>query len=317
MKKIFTFISALFACISMNAATLNLTLEDLNNGWSSSYDAATQTITFEGGWGHRGWSLNADYSSYNYFVMEISEATTDGAVYIYYGDGSESNHAFTTSSKYVIGELSDQKSSISAIDVVSYSAGTVTIASAYFDDSTENPLVELDPLVELSLSNFGTTDTDGTLTISDTGWGWHQWWCDPYNLSDYDAIGFTLAEAVDFPVGLEVYYTNDTDGSQMQTVLIEAGQTEAMQELNSDLKNAVQKLVFRQQRDDELNTVTLKSIYVRRTGATYTPSTSTGITSIAAATQQTTGKIYNLQGQQVKTAQKGIYIINGKKVVVK
>ena len=31
----------------------------------------------------------------------------------------------------------------------------------------------------------------------------------------------------------------------------------------------------------------------------------------------TTGKVYNLQGQEVKSAQKGIFIQNGKKVVLK
>ena len=42
----------------------------------------------------------------------------------------------------------------------------------------------------------------------------------------------------------------------------------------------------------------------------------TGITSVAAETVNN-GKIYNLNGQRVVKAQKGLYIINGKKQVVK
>jgi hypothetical protein len=44
--------------------------------------------------------------------------------------------------------------------------------------------------------------------------------------------------------------------------------------------------------------------------------TSVGISTVNAAKQQS-GVVYNLQGQQVEKAQKGLYIMNGKKVVVK
>ena len=43
----------------------------------------------------------------------------------------------------------------------------------------------------------------------------------------------------------------------------------------------------------------------------------TGIEGVAAAVSANNNKIYNLAGQQVKKAQKGLYIQNGKKVVVK
>lgn len=42
----------------------------------------------------------------------------------------------------------------------------------------------------------------------------------------------------------------------------------------------------------------------------------TGIDSMTRETL-TNGKVYNLQGQEVKNAQKGIFIVNGRKVVVK
>lgn len=43
----------------------------------------------------------------------------------------------------------------------------------------------------------------------------------------------------------------------------------------------------------------------------------TGITKVIAADQLQGGKVYNLNGQQVENAKKGLYIVNGKKVVVK
>jgi hypothetical protein len=43
----------------------------------------------------------------------------------------------------------------------------------------------------------------------------------------------------------------------------------------------------------------------------------TGIEGLEIVNSNNNGKIYNLNGQQVKTTQKGLYIMNGKKVVVK
>ena len=43
----------------------------------------------------------------------------------------------------------------------------------------------------------------------------------------------------------------------------------------------------------------------------------TGIKSIAADTENGNAIIYNLAGQRVSNAQKGIYIVNGKKVVIR
>ena len=44
---------------------------------------------------------------------------------------------------------------------------------------------------------------------------------------------------------------------------------------------------------------------------------STGITTIIAARELNNDKVYNLNGQRVENAKKGLYIVNGKKVVVK
>lgn len=43
----------------------------------------------------------------------------------------------------------------------------------------------------------------------------------------------------------------------------------------------------------------------------------TGIESLTPALSEGEGAIYNLNGQQVKAAKKGLYIVNGKKVIIK
>lgn len=58
---------------SASADTLDM-LPSIGNGWGSSYDAATKTITFEGAWKGYGWWLDgADYSKYDEMVVEFVE----------------------------------------------------------------------------------------------------------------------------------------------------------------------------------------------------------------------------------------------------
>ena len=44
---------------------------------------------------------------------------------------------------------------------------------------------------------------------------------------------------------------------------------------------------------------------------------STGINSLQVMTNETDGAYYNLQGMQIAQPQKGIYIKNGKKMIIK
>ena len=54
---------------------------------------------------------------------------------------------------------------------------------------------------------------------------------------------------------------------------------------------------------------------VATNGKVIARSTLTAINTVKAANEQ--GVVYNLQGQQVMQPTKGLYIINGKKVVIK
>lgn len=109
MKKIITTIAALLA-LSMAFVACNkdspdvtggddgvepyvLTLEDLGTGWSSSYDAETQTIEWSGAYGGRGWWLGGfDASDYSTVEVVLSNVTGDDPwvqLVIQYDDGSK------------------------------------------------------------------------------------------------------------------------------------------------------------------------------------------------------------------------------------
>lgn len=98
MKKIFTLIA--MALTTMTAsAKYQLSLTDLGNGWGSSYDAATKTITYDAGaWGGRGWGLlnwsqdegvtsSTDYSAYDYVVVVIEPSDLKANLAVEYSDG--------------------------------------------------------------------------------------------------------------------------------------------------------------------------------------------------------------------------------------
>lgn len=64
-----------------------LSLEDLNAGWDSSYDAATKTITYEGDWTGRGWGFfdeNFDATNYTDVVIKMAECNVPGQMIIQY-----------------------------------------------------------------------------------------------------------------------------------------------------------------------------------------------------------------------------------------
>ena len=81
------------------SAKYQLDLTNLANGWGSSYDAATQTITYEAGaWGGRGWGFMdwseadgvtnfLDYSAYDYAVIRIEPSTLKANMAVEYSDG--------------------------------------------------------------------------------------------------------------------------------------------------------------------------------------------------------------------------------------
>lgn len=98
MKKIFTMIAMTLATTTVSAK-YQLSLTELANGWGSTYDAATKTITYEAGaWGGRGWGLlgwsqtegvtsSMDYADYDYAVVVIEPSELKANLAVEYSDG--------------------------------------------------------------------------------------------------------------------------------------------------------------------------------------------------------------------------------------
>jgi hypothetical protein len=57
---------------------VNISLDDLNEGWSSTYDATTKTITTTGEWAARGWYIGDDRYSQKGSVTVKYEAVQFG-----------------------------------------------------------------------------------------------------------------------------------------------------------------------------------------------------------------------------------------------
>lgn len=100
MKKIFTLTTMALTLSLTASAKYQLSLDDLPNGWGSSYDPATQTISYVAdGWGGRGWGLTPfdaekgtagelfDMSAYDYLVVRTYPSTLKLNVAVEYTDG--------------------------------------------------------------------------------------------------------------------------------------------------------------------------------------------------------------------------------------
>lgn len=73
-----------------NSST-TLDLANLNNGWGSSYDANTHTITFHNAWSGRGWWLEQNMSDYCRVIVVFDYAPCPGQLVVEYGNGTDAS----------------------------------------------------------------------------------------------------------------------------------------------------------------------------------------------------------------------------------
>ena len=211
MKKLFTLISMALMAMGANAASEDLSLDDLGSGWSSSYDAATKTITYESAWSGRGWWLDGkDCSAYKQAVVEFEQQELGVTLCVqYFADGTTSIDETLNSTAAVDAgvtkiavPLSENKGHVAQIYIQCHNAGTVVLKSAYLTDAEGDPQPE-EPTYEDGVLWEGTMLVNG--------------WADqPYVLSDggkeLKAAG---AEAGDY---LYFYASAPDDTWQIQLV---------------------------------------------------------------------------------------------------
>ena len=161
---------AVLCTIGASAEKKQMDLTNLNTGWESSYDSATKTIIFEGGWKGRGWwfgdtseSGALDASRYSQFVLEFEAAKTKVAVQVVYTalkEGS-TDHVSTYAdaeagnTSIVVNLDENLKNGIQQIYIQTDAAGTVTLKDAYLKNN--GPVFTFQN-VNLECTGIGTTD---------------------------------------------------------------------------------------------------------------------------------------------------------------
>ena len=175
--------------------TEDLDLAIMNEGWSSTYDPNTNTITTtsDDKWGNaRGWWMARDLSDYIKVVAEFSVPTpVNGVLKVLYSDGTVGEQGFDVNATKVEYELTSSKKDVNEIYLSTEDAGTLTIERIY--------LVKLNDQTPLSLAKleYGWDErsydaSTKTITFTDAwaacGWNVNADW------SDYERVVVTFAQ---------------------------------------------------------------------------------------------------------------------------
>ncbi|MCR4852390.1 MAG: hypothetical protein K5893_02215 [Prevotella sp.] len=167
---------------------------------------------------------------------------------------------------------------------------------------------------EIALTDFSTwnpqesveTNADGTLTFHAVSWGGLSKWLGTGDWSAYDKLVYEFAAPTTVDVQPFVQYVDPAGGADgiNETNYTAAGVTEASINLNAELKGAVKQFA--------LQAAAAADIVVKRI---YLVKSATGIQNVKMD-ETTDDAWYTLSGVRVAAPQKGIYIHNGKKVMV-
>lgn len=303
--------------VSVNAAQSSISLTGWGWGWSSE---TTNTdgnlvvnITSDNGAGSTGWSSGTDWSSYTRLVAVVESATIPeggyGQIQAKYTDAS-GNDAYLTGS--IVSSTTQQTVTVKFDDpsaltkvvqlwIQGTAGSTFTISKIYLENDEAEPT---ETAIDFSGVNGVVANGDGTYTYTSTAsWGWDNIWYGGLDASDYDFIGVELAEATDVNFQVIVQYSDNT-----QTNLwVSAGDTSAKADLGAASKSNISQVAFQ---TSAAGTVKIKSLY-------WGKNASTGINAIKSENAVKNNVYYNLSGQKVSKPGKGLYICNGKKVIVK
>lgn len=312
---------------SVNAETLDLSLENLNSGWNSSYDKDTKTITFDGAWKGCGWWLgNTDYSKYDEVVVEFEPVEFDVKLVVEYnGDPKPAaSDAMAPAGKdKVIVELNPEyKNDVMQIYIQNSAAGTLTLKAAYVQNAEV-----FDPTASVLL-------WEGEQALD--------WWEHAVNIpvSDFKAAKIQAGDE------LAITYTLPTDGGSLKLQLLESSwsqhilpgfeNVEGYQEEHGTVyfgQSGTFKMPLTEADVTDLTDAAAnQSLMLVGDNFTVTKveilRQQSGIENIVAeADANATVNVYNIAGQQVRAnvlpaeategLAPGFYIVGSKKVLVK
>ena len=349
MKKFFTLIAVV--CMAMTAsAKYQLSLEDLTNGWGSSYDPATKTITFEeGAWGGRGWNLSAetpfDYAAegYQYVVIKASASDIATKVIVQYTDGTTDDTgayvqvgadetAFDAGTKLMAARFSVENQKLIQIYIQNsaWSAelkgnpgGTVVLEDAFL--CTEEEYQEV---------LAGNVETEKEISLEGWGWGWssEQSYADGVLTATVTANGGAVSigwtEGVDwsaFDYLVAVIDSYESDMTEDAYIAIQANAVGNVPVCTGGVSGTFaepQTVVCPLDKEKATNVSQLwiqSQVGVFKVRRVYLTTEAPAVDAINAIKTEKTNNsaMYNLAGQQVGKNYKGIVIQNGKKFVNK
>ena len=273
------------------------------------------------------WLGGFDASEFDYFILEIAPTSEVGVqVLIQHPTGADIvgvAQAGETILKVALDP--ERKNAINQIGLQNIAPGSFTLTAAYFATQDYVDNMAKPTTSELAISGFNVWKEEGTETpradfdpatgkITMGGGeqgGGGSWWFGSKDCSDFD--NFVL-ELENTPAGGKVvvqYKDGSTDECEFGV-----GATAVVIPLDADKKSEIQQ-VWVQGNDG--NSFTMTKAYFAAESATPEANIGTienGISNIQVAKTQN-GAIFNLAGQQVSKAVKGVYIQNGKKFVVK
>lgn len=341
MKKLFTLIAACVVAMTANAK-LDLSLEELN-GWGSTYDAATKTITWQedGGYGGRGWNLSAigNKSDYQYFVVELaSPSDVDFNLVVQYADelnatksnGGSSTEKLAHPKTFVGVELDEDEDylyqAFLQIQTTTQNskgewvnaAGSAVLKAAYLCTKAEyEKALEESQKTEMKKELVGAQKV--TLAAGGMGWTMDTWL--DISVSDYKSLVLQLGPVTG---KCQLCYKPTTSDKDAQNVVIEASDKAqtvvwALPVGFTTLKQfAFQNLNKEEGEEDTAikeTSIDIQSIYLSSLDKEKITS---GVEKVVAAPKfDVNAPIYNLAGQKVNKEYKGVVIQNGKKFLQK
>ena len=327
MKKIFTLIAAALLSVSMYAVDdLVLDLNAITSGWSGGYDATNSEIKF-GGWDSKGWEFFPGVSTTEYSGIDLTltEATTVPLEIKYEGDKTQTVTSIGTSETITFTE-SGQIVSIKFANggdggTVKLTAATLKgIASASAAKPTANLSLPFDKIKD---PGWGVTKDETAKTVTINQYSNAGWNLIPGISTDiYSGLKFTLTQAPAKGGSILIKYkgwsgAEGADNSAFEQTIEVSGTSV---ETAFDKSGIVTNILFKGDgwHSNEGEDVDLGPLTYGIGDCVLTVNTSsTGINNVKTTTPAAGNAIYTLSGQRVNRATKGIYIINGKKIVIK
>ena len=228
MKKLLLIMAALFAAFLPIHSVANLSaqeteelnMQNMDNGWSSTYDATTRTITFEAAWGGRGWWLGRDLSTYTKVVAEFATpAPCSGVMKVDYGDNTSAEQGYEAGATSVELVLDDAKKvMVNKIYFSASEAGQLAFKTVYLVKAGASQPGGSEVTEELNMQNmdngWSSTYDATTRTITfEAAWGGRGWWLGR-DLSGYTKVVAEFAAPAPCGGVMKVDYGDNTSAEQ-------------------------------------------------------------------------------------------------------